>query len=90
MSEIQDRIITLAEGIPGAVVAMAELANTQPDVIALLDTLDELDIRGSYIWVGYKDHCEKDTEEFADAIRSEDDAMLAEIEEYRELRNGES
>lgn len=85
-SALMDRIVGMAEGNPGAATALAHLAKSQDDIHDLLDTLESHDIHGPYVWVGFKDHCERDVDAFAECIRTEDDAMLEEIEDYRDLR----
>ncbi len=35
-----------------------------------------MNIRGSQIWVGYKDHCKQDIEAFKTAISQRDQAMV--------------
>lgn len=84
--ELLNRLTEMSEGNPGAATALGQLVKTQPDATDLLDTLEVHDITGPYVWVGFKDHCEQDIDRFAQAIRDEDEAMLEEIEDYRELR----
>lgn len=81
-----DRLVDLSEGNPGAATALGKLTKTQSDAAHLLDILDAHNIRGPYVWVGFKDHCEKDIDAFAECIRTEDEAMLEEINDYREMR----
>lgn len=85
-SEQMERIISLSEGNPGAATALSRLAATQDDFESLLENLEEHDMHGPYIWVGFKDHCGQDVERFAQCLREDDEEMLAEVEEYRELR----
>lgn len=66
---MKEQIVDLSEGISGAVVAMTELAKTQRDAPALLAVLEARDIRGSDVWVAYKDECGKDADAFADYLR---------------------
>ena len=80
------RITELAEGNPGAMTVMTNLHKTQDDPEFLFERLEELDLHGTYIWVGYKDGCDEDIEAFAQAVRDGDEAMLEPVEEYRELR----
>lgn len=87
---MKETVLELAEGNPGAAVALSELVKTQSDAPTLLSTLQERDVRGPYVWVGYKDHCGEDVDEFAEAIRTKSDALFEEIEEYRELREDDS
>lgn len=78
------RIIELSDGNPGAVKTLASLVKTQNDGEELLDKLTENGVRGPLVWVGYKDHCDRDIDVFADAIRSDDEEMYERINDYRE------
>ena len=42
-------------------------------------SMDDMDIRGSQIWVGFKDHCKSDVAAFMKAINDRDPAMVATI-----------
>jgi len=66
---MKEKIIALSEGTPGAVVAMTKLAKSQPDAPALLAVLEKREIRGSDVWVAYKDECDEDIDTFADYLR---------------------
>lgn len=84
--EYIDRIVQIAEGNPGAGTALSALVQEVDDADELLDTLEAHDIHGPYVWVGFKDHCGGEVADFAHCIRTEDNAMLEEIQEYRDLR----
>jgi hypothetical protein len=77
-------MVGLADGNPGAVTTLVELYKSQSDGDELLDILEEHDITGPLIWVGYNDHCDRDVDEFAEKLRQEDTAMFNRIEDYRE------
>lgn len=75
-----DMVVKMAEGSPGAISVIMQLMN-RDDPAALMDvlSLDDMNIRGSQIWLGYKDHCGEDIEKFAKAIKDRDEAMIATI-----------
>ena len=75
-------IVKMAEGNPGAVTVLAQLAK---DPIGLMDILhlDDMNMRGPQIWIGYKDHCKSDLEAFRKAIRDRDPAMVATVNASR-------
>lgn len=73
----KDVVMKMAEGNPGAISVLTQLLNSDdPAALMLLLDLDDMNIRGSQIWVGYKDHCGEDLEKFTQAIRDRDRAMV--------------
>jgi len=77
------RIQELADGNPWAADIAVRLQATQPDGEELVEELLDRDITGPLVCVGFKDHCNENTDEFAEAVRTEDGAMFNEIEKYR-------
>jgi len=65
----------MGEGNPEALSVLIELLK-RPDAIATLLHLDDMNIRGCQIWVGYKDYCNQDIDEFVAATQRRDDDML--------------
>ena len=75
-----DVIIKLSEGNPGAVTVLtALLAEDYDRNFLLILTLDDMNIRGSQIWVGFKDHCNSDMDWFKRAIATRDPDMVETI-----------
>lgn len=73
----KDIIVTMAEGNPGALtVIMALLEEDLAVGIIDLCHLDDMNMRGPQIWVGYKDHCGCKIEKFVEALRHRDKAMV--------------
>ena len=53
-----DMIVAMSEGNPGALtVLMGMLESDNPAATMMILHLDDMNIRGTQIWVGYKDHC---------------------------------
>lgn len=73
-----DIMVKMSEGNPGAITVLMQLMK---EPIGLMDvlTLDDMGIRGSQIWVGYKDYCKQDIVKFKEAIKVRDTAMIAVI-----------
>jgi hypothetical protein len=46
------------------------------DGFNLIIDLDDMNIRGSQVWQGYKDYCEEDLNKFATAISTRDPNMI--------------
>ncbi|RLC88664.1 MAG: hypothetical protein DRJ03_01965 [Chloroflexi bacterium] len=75
-----DVIATMCEGNPGALRVLSQLALTDPTLIV---ALDDMNIRGPQVWLGYKDHCREKLEVFTRCIRERDARMITTInEEY--------
>jgi hypothetical protein len=81
-----DMMIKMSEGNPGAITALAELAKNDPmgmNGVMLILHLDDMGMRGSQIWVAYKDHCKQDIAAFVKAIEDRDPAMVATVNASR-------
>lgn len=77
-TEVRDTIIDLAEGNPGAVTVLSQIARQRPNESDdLFDTLAAMNLRGSRIWLGYKDYCGEDLTEFISCVESGDEEMIA-------------
>jgi hypothetical protein len=83
---IMEALILMSEGNPGAATVLAELAKREDGFIWIL-SLDDMNIRGTQIWVGYKDVCESNIEKFIEAIKKRDKKMIDYINEVGEKGN---
>ncbi|MDJ0952458.1 MAG: hypothetical protein QNJ81_02140 [Acidimicrobiia bacterium] len=74
---LKDVIVKMAEGNPGGLTVMMKIMEVDPmdGLFRLLD-LDDMNIRGSQIWVGYKDHCGQDIATFIEKIKDRDPEMV--------------
>jgi hypothetical protein len=59
-----DTLILMAEGNPGALNVLIELEKSDNLVWAM--HLDDMNIRGTQIWLGYKDYCKQDLNKFVE------------------------
>lgn len=77
---LMDVVTKMAEGNPGAanVIGMI-LQNDQTKGLFTLLDLDDMNIRGPQIWVGFKDHCHQDLDKFVKAANDRDEAMIETI-----------
>ena len=76
-----DVIYKISEGIPGAIVGMAELMKSDSAGFMLLLGLDDMNIRGSQIWIAYKYLYKEDGKKFKEAVRKRDSKMIDFINE---------
>ena len=71
-------LMKMSEGNPGAATVLAQLFQTDLGIMSVL-SLDDMNIRGSQIWIGYKDYCKQDIDKFKQAIQARDPEMVAVI-----------
>ena len=77
-SSTMDMLILMAEGNPGAVTVLAQLLKEENGIVLVLG-LDDMNIRGTQIWIGYKDYCGNDIKKFAEYILKRDKGMIEKI-----------
>ena len=66
----------MSDGLPGAIVGMTQLMNSDEAGIMLLLSLDDMNIRGSQIWEAYKYLYNEDGKKFAKAVKNRDKNMI--------------
>ena len=75
-----DLIVKMSEGNPGALRVLMELLPIDPILVL---HLDDMNIRGWQVWVGYKDHCNYDLSLFTKCIQDRDQKMIETINGQR-------
>lgn len=88
---VKDILLAMGEGTPGGIRVLADILNKEPEVglLYILD-LDDMNIRGSQIWVGYKDHCGENLDRFIECIEARDGEMVRTINRVCEEYHGET
>lgn len=76
-------VMVMAEGNPGAVGVMTTMIRERGSVIAsiMIRILDMMNIRGSQIWVAYKDYAGSDMNRLVDALSTNDSGLIAKVNE---------
>ena len=69
-----DLAVLLSEGNPGGLSVVMQILNG-PQPLALL-SMDDMNIRGTQIWVGYKDYCGEDIDKFLKCLKDRDQSMV--------------
>ena len=69
-------VTKLGEGNPGAMNVIMSMINKNPAAFLQLLSLDDMNIRGSQIWVAYKDYCGESIDLFLDAVKKRDETMI--------------
>jgi len=83
--DLQTIIVKMSEGNPGAMSVLMQM-NQKKGPMAFMEmlSLDDMNIRGPQIWLGYKDHCGEDIDKFFECIKSRDREMISTINKYPE------
>ncbi|MFC4440095.1 MULTISPECIES: hypothetical protein [Natrialbaceae] len=77
-----DRFVALSEGNPGAATVLGAIVKQRPgEVEQVIETLEELNMGGPRIWLGYKDYCEQDLNQFVECVLEGDDEMFELVNE---------
>ncbi len=82
-TSLEDVIVIMSEGNPGAINVLTQIVNKNfmKGIMDILG-LDDMNIRGAQIWIGYKDHCEQNIDRFIECIHSRDHTMVKTINNH--------
>lgn len=81
-----DLAVLMSEGNPGAATVLGRLMQNDKDFPLILN-LDDMNIRGTQIWIGYKDFCGEDMDKFKTAIGDRSPEMVEIINKVGQLGN---
>ena len=73
-----DMLLLISEGNPGAATVLAQLMKEDNGILLVLG-LDDMNIRGTQIWIGFKDYCKNDMKRFAECILKREAGMIEKI-----------
>ena len=77
---VEDLVFRMSEGNPGGLRVMLEILKTYPTTgVSVILNLEEMNIKGPRIWVGYKDCCDCDLEKFAELVINRDKDLIRNI-----------
>lgn len=77
-------IAKMSEGNPGAFSVLVEMLNREFGLFDILN-LDDMNIWGPMIWIGFKHHCGEDLEKFVECCKKRDPEMVATINREAEM-----
>jgi hypothetical protein len=84
---LREVLLKMAEDNPSAMrVLLKILGKTGPGGLSLILQLDDMNIRGKQLWVGYRYHCDADLDRFVQCVKERDPEMIETIN--REGRKG--
>jgi hypothetical protein len=79
---VMDFLVTMSEGNPGAITVLSQVLKSDEDLgFLLVLQLDDMNIRGTQVWIGYKDYCGQDIDKFIDCVKNRDPEMIRAINE---------
>lgn len=81
-----DVAVIMAEGNPGALNVIIELLKRGPDGIIYLLHLDDMNIRGSQIWIAFKYYCRHSVAELIECIVNRDEKMIDKVNELNQAQ----
>lgn len=84
-----DTIYKISEGVPGAIVGITKLMESDEAGFMLLLGLDDMNIRGSQVWEAYEYLYNEDAKKFAEAVKNRDEKMVNFINEEMASVGGE-
>lgn len=80
---LQTIMVKMSEGNPGALTVLMAMHKKQGQMAFMeMLSLDDMNIRGPQIWLGYKDHCGEDIDKFLECVKGRDSDMVKTINEY--------
>lgn len=80
----------MTEGNPGAAVvlgALAKKAKDASDVLFPIFDMDDMNIRGSQIWIGFKVCCEHNLDVFVEKLEHRDQGLVDEVNKFGLMGN---
>ncbi len=79
-----DIMTAMSEGNIGALNVIINLVKNHKDGLLYLLDLDEMNIRGSQLWIAFKYYCGQSLEKFVECIVNRDPAMIDKVNEMNE------
>lgn len=76
---LQDAIFTMSEGNPGAITVLGWCLKEEGQMNFMMGTLldlDDMNIRGSQIWIAFKDYCGENLDSFIELVKKRDPNMV--------------
>ena len=84
-----DMIAVMSEGNPGAISVLTQISKKDVATRGFVDILhlDDMNIRGSQIWVAYKDFAKEDIDVLIKALKDRDSKMVDVVNEEGRMGN---
>lgn len=83
-----DLLVKMSEGNLGGLSVLVEIMQEGTKGFLHILNLDDMNIRGSQIWIGYKYWADQDLEKFIEGIRNRNPEMVALINKEHALDSG--
>jgi hypothetical protein len=69
-------LVKMSEGNPGAITVLTQMLLEDHNNFMFILHMDNMNMRGASIWIGYKDHCKEDIKVFIEAVKNRDKDMI--------------
>jgi len=80
----EDNIISLAQGNPGAAKVLTRIVkNDKAKAAMVFEDLSKMNMYGPRIWIGFKDYCDEDLEDFIECVLSQDEELVTVVNENK-------
>lgn len=73
---VMDMMLIMSEGNPGALSVLAKIMKDDPTGFGTVLHLDDMNIRGPQIWLGFKDFAGEDLDKFTEAVSGRSQEMV--------------
>jgi len=82
--EIENNIIEMCQGNPGALTVLAHVANAlgARDALVFFKQMKEMNLTGTNVWLAFKDACGGDLGKMIESIRANDPAMVEAVNRW--------
>lgn len=89
LDNVQTMIVKMSEGNPGAMAILLEITKKDPfySIFKILN-LDDMNIRGTQIYLGYNDYCKGDLDLFLELVDNKDKKLIEAINIAQAKQNG--
>jgi len=76
---VLDMLLLMSEGNPGAAIVLSRIMNKCDAGAMSIFDLDDMNIRGTQIWVAFKDICNEDLDMLCEKLKKRDPSMVEAI-----------
>lgn len=73
---VLDMLVLISEGNPGAATVLSRIMNKYDAGAMSIFDLDDMNIRGTQVWVAFKDVCNEDLDMLCERIKKRDPAIV--------------
>lgn len=76
LENMTDMLVRMSEGNPEAITVLTQMLMDHHCNFIYISQMDEMNMRGPSIWIGYKDYCKEDIKVFIEAVKQNNKDMI--------------